>query len=77
MSYATYFVQDCPTCGRRLHVRVGFLGKRIVCPHCGGRFDACDPDNSAVQPAATSSNALLQRVDELLASSEPFRIRPR
>lgn len=77
MSHATYFVQDCPTCGRRLQVRVSFLGKPIVCPHCCGRFDACDPDNSVAQPAASSSNALLQRVDELLASSEPLRNRPR
>ena len=27
MPHSTYFVQGCPTCGRRLHVRVEYLGK--------------------------------------------------
>ena len=29
MSKATYFVQECPTCGRDLEIRVEYLGKRV------------------------------------------------
>ena len=43
MPNATYFVQECPTCGRRLQIRVEYLGKRVVCQHCQGKFVAMDP----------------------------------
>ena len=26
-----YFIQECPTCGRSLQIRVGYLGKQVVC----------------------------------------------
>ncbi len=65
MSNSTYFVQGCPTCGRRLQIRVEYLGRTVVCQHCRGRFVARDP---AVNPVdgANGSNPLLQRADELL-----------
>ena len=47
MSSATYFVQECPTCGRRLQVRVEYLGKSLVCVHCRGAFQAADPDRAS------------------------------
>ena len=65
MSNATYFVQECPTCGRRLQIRVEYLGRRVVCQHCQGQLIATDPANMRYD-APTSSNALLQRADELL-----------
>ena len=68
MAGITYFVQECPTCGRRLHVRVNYLGKRIACRHCGAQFAACDPQ-SPDYPPADSSLALLARVDQLLEAS--------
>ena len=37
MAGVTYFVQECPTCGRRLQVRVIYLGKRVACRHCGAQ----------------------------------------
>ena len=60
-----FFVNECPTCGRYLHIRVEYLGKRVVCPHCGGKFDAVD---LAVHdlPVSDSVHSLMQRVDELL-----------
>jgi hypothetical protein len=61
----TYFVQECPTCGRRLQVRVEYLGKRVVCQHCQGAFTASDP---AVGNHAEFGSALLQRANELLDS---------
>jgi hypothetical protein len=65
MSTTTYFNQECPTCGRSLRIRVAYLGKRVVCQHCFGEFEACDPD-SAAYPPSDSGVALLQRAEELL-----------
>ena len=69
MSKATYFVQECPTCGRRLQIRVEYLGKRVACQHCRGQFDATEPSNRASQPSE-SSLSILARVEELLSSAE-------
>lgn len=63
---STYFVQECPTCGRRLHIRVEYLGKKVVCQHCRGRLTACDPSSSRYSEL---SDSLLRRIDELLQST--------
>ena len=65
---ATYFIQSCPTCGRTLQVRVEYLGRSLVCQHCRGAFVAAHPD-SLPPPSSDSSDALLERVDELLGST--------
>ena len=65
MSRNTYFVQECPTCGRKLEVRVQYLGKQVVCQHCNGRFEAYDA-SSASYPAPPSSLSLLERAEQLL-----------
>ncbi|MCR9119461.1 MAG: hypothetical protein NXI22_21220 [bacterium] len=63
MSNRSYFAQDCPTCGRVLHVQVNFLGKKVVCGHCRGDLIATDPANRLdIQPAA----GLMSRAKELL-----------
>jgi hypothetical protein len=72
-----YFVQECPTCGRNLHVRVEYLGRQVVCQHCQRQFEACDP-SSAAYPPSQSGIALLRRAEELLESSEQqMKVRPR
>jgi transposase-like protein len=65
---ATYFVQECPTCGRNLQVRVEYMGKRVVCQHCKAKFEACDP-TSAAYPPMESSLSLLARADQLIESA--------
>ncbi|GAB6166260.1 hypothetical protein JCM19992_22600 [Thermostilla marina] len=45
----TYFVQGCPTCGRRCQIRVEHLGKRVVCYHCKAQFIAIDPSSEPVE----------------------------
>ncbi len=67
MPNATYFIQECPTCGRRLQIRVEHLGKRVVCQHCQGKFMAMDPANVRGDYVDHGS-ALLRRADELLNS---------
>jgi DNA-directed RNA polymerase subunit RPC12/RpoP len=68
MPRSTYFVQECPTCGRNLQVRVEYLGKQIVCQHCGGKFDACEPGSEAYSHQ-NSSLSLLERAEHLLTAS--------
>ena len=63
----TYFVQECPTCGRKLQVRVQYLGKHVICQHCGGRFEAYDA-SSGNYPPPSSSLSVLARAEELLQS---------
>lgn len=67
MPGGTYYVQECPTCGRSLQVRVEYLGKRVSCKHCNAKFEACDP-SSANYPPMDSGISLLDRADELLES---------
>jgi hypothetical protein len=65
MSRSTYFVQECPTCGRSLQICVEYLGRQVVCQHCHGRFEASEgPPN----PRGAAAN-LLRRADELLLES--------
>ncbi len=65
MSNSTYFDRDCPTCGRRLQIRVEHLGKAVVCQHCQAEFEALDPANLRYDPAE-QENSLLRRADQLL-----------
>jgi hypothetical protein len=65
---ATYFVQECPTCGRNLQVRVEYMGKRVVCQHCKAKFEACDPTSNSYPPQE-SSLSLLARADHLIESA--------
>jgi DNA-directed RNA polymerase subunit RPC12/RpoP len=64
----TYFVQECPTCGRNLQVRLEYLGKQVVCQHCSARFHACEPGVDAVPPC-NSGLSLLQRAEELVRAA--------
>jgi hypothetical protein len=76
MPKSTYFVQECPTCGRSLHVRVEYLGRQVMCQHCRGRFEACDSAIAGSAPADSGIN-LLERADKLLESVQPMRAAPR
>lgn len=68
MASATYFVQQCPTCGRKLQVRLEYLGRRVVCQHCHAEFMACDPAKSP-DCDVLESTSLLARADELIAAA--------
>ena len=62
---ATYFVQECPICGRNLQVRLEYLGRHVACQHCRGQFVASDPATRPVSSWLTGGD-LLSRVDQLL-----------
>ncbi len=73
MANSIYFIQECPTCGRNLQVRIEYLGKAVVCQHCSARFEACDP-SSVDYPPEESSLSLLARAEELLESASASRV---
>ena len=73
MPHNTYFVQECPTCGRKLEVRVQYLGKQVICQHCGARFEAYDP-SSASYPPPPSTISLLERAEQLLQTASASAI---
>jgi hypothetical protein len=68
MAGATYYVQECPTCGRNLQVRIEYLGKKVACRHCGAKFVARDPSSSDYDPS-DSSASMLARADELIEAA--------
>jgi len=71
MPRSTFFVQECPTCGRALQVRVEYLGKSVRCQHCGAGFEASDPSmGESYVPIAPVS--ILARANQLLASTDDF-----
>ena len=76
MAELTYFSQECPTCGRSLHVRVEYLGRTLICQHCRGKLVASDPALSDRLPS-DSSLRLLERADELLGMVEQRKQHPR
>lgn len=63
MSPTTYFVQECPTCGRNLEVRLEYLGRQVVCQHCAAKFVAADPFSTQ-----DPSQSVLARAEELIES---------
>ena len=67
-----YYTQECPTCGRSLRVRVGYLGRQVACQHCNARFTAVDPA-SALDDPADSGSSLLERAEQLLESVDRRR----
>ncbi|MFO7903636.1 MAG: hypothetical protein ACQESR_07380 [Planctomycetota bacterium] len=76
MSRATFFLRECSTCGRRLRIRVEYLGRVLRCRHCGAMFEADDP--SYPEPTAAHAGiSLLERADQLLDSFDTKRQRPR
>ena len=73
MPNVTYFSQDCPTCGRKLNVRVEYLGKKVVCQHCNGGFLAWDPEGAPAETISASSlsgTKLMDRAQELIEMAE-------
>lgn len=68
MSSPTYYVQECPTCGRRLQIRVKYLGRKLVCRHCQGSMIAVDPSTLRYDDAEPN-DLLLRRAEELLETT--------
>lgn len=75
MANPTYFIQECPTCGRTLQIRVEYLGRKVVCQHCQGALTAADP--SMRSNFGESKKTLLSRAEELLAAVSQKKMQSR
>ena len=75
MADSAFFVQECPTCGRSLRVRVEYLGKRLICQHCRGSLMAHGPGGPHLP--ADDRQGLLARAGELIDRAERRLARPR
>jgi rRNA maturation protein Nop10 len=58
-------LQNCPVCGRPLAIPHEYLGRRLHCRHCGGKFVAIDPASPRFA-AQNGASALLTQADRLL-----------
>jgi hypothetical protein len=66
----TYYFQECPTCGRSLQIRVEYLGRVVVCQHCGGSLQARDP---AARTLVNPHTHILERAEQLLQTADQIR----
>lgn len=69
MSTSTYYMQSCPTCGRRLRVLVEYMGRRLTCPHCRALFHAGEPAMEGSLDAARIERLIAQSPTESLTDS--------
>lgn len=76
MSWSTFFIQECPTCGRRLQVRIRDLGRDVQCQHCHGTFTARDPHGESAA-MYDPVGVLIDQADDYLASVSDARKKPR
>ncbi len=74
MSSAVFFVQGCPTCGRLLHIRVEYLGKRVACQHCRRQFTALIATSDADEPIDDVMLRAEQLLRETSQPAEPTRV---
>lgn len=68
----TYFLSECPTCARKLEIRVELLGKLVQCQQCGAVHEAND-GSSRVRDRDASERRIeqaLARAKEYIASIE-------
>jgi hypothetical protein len=72
---STFFVQECPTCGRHLQIRLELLGRQIACPQCEAPIEACDSIANSSRPH--DSAELLLRAEELLATADARKNHPK
>lgn len=63
MASGTFFVRSCPTCNRRLEVRVELLGREVECVHCGAGFTANEE---------TTQQQDDQRIEQVLARAQRY-----
>lgn len=62
----TLLVQECPTCGRRLIVRIDLLGRTVACQHCQAQFQALDPARFNRRDEPPPGPGLLERAQAIL-----------
>lgn len=62
----TLFVQECPTCSRRLLVRIDLLGRTVACQHCQAQFLARDASRFSRGSDLAWGPGIMERAQALL-----------
>ena len=68
LATGTYFVRNCPTCGRSLQIRVELLGRDVECVHCGGKFNTSDQVDT---PREHRIDQALEKAQRYIDSNAP------
>jgi len=76
MSWNTFFIQNCSTCGRRLQIKIVDLGKELLCQHCGAKIVAKDSHNESAAMLDSVSH-WIEIADEVLAADSASGRRPK
>lgn len=63
MASGTFFVRSCPTCGRKLEIRVELLGRDVECVHCGANFLADTQEAKQIDD---------QKIEQVLAKAQKY-----
>jgi DNA-directed RNA polymerase subunit RPC12/RpoP len=58
-----YFIQICPICGRRLEVKIEYIGLEVSCYHCRGRFLAQDSESQSNTQVSLHSSSFSSQQD--------------
>lgn len=72
MGMENLFVQNCPTCGRRMQIQVRYLGMTLSCPHCQNSFVAQEPNSiydETEDPVQAHLSTVLQKLEMDLQKS--------
>jgi len=64
------FVQECPTCGRSLRVRIDLLGRSVACQHCQAQFLARDGSRFSRDADLAWRPGIMERAQALLDASD-------
>lgn len=63
MSFSTFFLHECPKCGRRLEIKISHIGSKVTCLQCHGTFVAENPVEKSLED---------DRIEQILAKAERF-----
>ena len=63
MASGTFFVKSCPTCGRKLEIRVELLGREVECVHCSANFVADTQEAKQIDD---------QKIEQVLAKAQEY-----
>ncbi len=64
----SHIVEECPVCGRPVEIRCEYLGRRVVCQHCGGGFVVTEEGAQAPEWMAKCGR-LMEAAERVLQTS--------
>jgi len=75
IKHGPHIVEECPVCGRPVAICRAYLGRRVVCQHCGGEFVATE-DGDRAPEWMEKCDRLLEAADRMLAERSERQAAP-